>query len=568
MTMGHDSREDKTLKRLRHFMAIGVALSAEKNHNRLLETILLEAKDIAQADGGTIYLRTSDDHLEFAIMRNDTLGTALGGTTGKPINLPRLPLYDVATGKPNHHNVATHVALEGKAFNIPDAYDAEGFDFSGTRKFDERNKYRSKSFLTLPMKNNKNDIIGVLQLINSKDSATGQVVAFSQEAQELCEALASQAAVALDNQMLIEAQKNLLDAFIRLIADSIDRKSPYTGGHCKRVPTLTEMIARAACEAKHDLFSNFDLTEEQWYELHIAAWLHDCGKIVTPVHVMDKATKLETICDRVHEIRSRFEVLKRDAEIRYLRARLGGRMDEEQLENEYREEVRELDDELKFIEHINIGGEFLDDAKIERLRSIAKRKWRPAADEQDLLTADEVDNLAIRRGTLTDPERKIINDHIVHTIEMLEKLPFPKHLERVPEYAGGHHEKMDGTGYPKGLKRDQMSIPARIMAVADVFEALTAVDRPYKKGKTLSESMKIMGFMKADNHLDPDIFDLFVRGGVYKEYAKKFMQPELIDEVDEEALLRIKPKPPAPPKADAGAKPGEPRKPDAPRAGA
>ncbi|MDW8466520.1 MAG: HD domain-containing phosphohydrolase [Chloroherpetonaceae bacterium] len=365
---------------------------------------------------------------------------------------------------------------------------------------------------------------------------------FNKNDEDFIYSLASQAAIALENQILFEAHRNLLEAFIRLIAEAIDRKSPYTGGHCNRVPVLTEMLAKAACESQEEPFKDFNLTDEQWYELHIAAWLHDCGKIVTPVNIMDKATKLEKIYDRIHTVKTRFEVLRRDLQIEYLKAlqHPNGRSKEE-LEEEYQRKLRELSEEEAFLEKVNIGGEYLDDESIERIKRIGHRKLVLNGEERRLLDDDEIYNLSIRRGTLTAEERKIINDHIVITIEMLEKLPFPRNLMRVPEYAGGHHEKMDGTGYPRGLTREQMSIPARIMAIADVFEALTAVNRPYKRGKKLSEAMEIMGKMKAENHLDPDLFDLFVKSGVYRKYAEMYMSPELIDEVDEESLLRIKP---------------------------
>lgn len=527
------------LNHLKRLTQVGIALSTEKSHERLLETILLEAKDIANADGGTVYLRTEEDQLRFAIMRTDSLGIALGGTTGKPITLPQIPLFDTA-GQPNHHNVATHAALEGVAFNIPDAYDTEGFDFSGTKKFDTHNGYRSKSFLTIPMKNKKGSCIGVLQLLNAMDPATDEVIPFSEEIAELVESLASLAAVALENQMLLEAQKTLLDSFIRLIADAIDRKSPYTGGHCKRVPLITEMLAREACLATTGPLADFNLSDEDWEALHIAAWLHDCGKIVTPVHVMDKATKLETIYDRIGDVETRFDLHKAELEIRFLRAAARKGANRRRLRSELTKEMKSLDDDLAFLRRVNNGGEFLPDDAVTRVEEIAQVQLKNG---QPLLTEDEVYNLTIRRGTLTVEERTIINDHIVHTIEMLENLPFPKHLERVPEYAGGHHEKMDGTGYPQGLTREQLSVPARVMIIADVFEALTATDRPYKAPKKLSEAMTIMGYMKRDNHIDADLFDLFVNSGTYKKYAARHMPKALVDKVDERALLEIVPHP-------------------------
>jgi HD-GYP domain-containing protein (c-di-GMP phosphodiesterase class II) len=511
---------------------VGISLSAEQDKDRLVEMILLEAKQLCNADGGTLYLRNDADQLEFEILRNDTLRFAQGGTTGVPITLPPIPI--LIDGVPNRRNVATFAAHSGKTVNIADAYHAEGFDFSGTKAFDQRSGYRSQSFLTCPMVNNEGRVIGVLQLINARD-ATGTVIAFTPERQRIVEALASQAGIALDNQLLLVAQKKLLESFIQLMASAIDAKSPYTGEHCKRVPVITKMLAQAACEVKEGPLAGFDLTHDEWYELHIAAWLHDCGKVITPVHVMDKATKLESIRDGIATLRERYEILKRDLEIAHLR----GEFDAAERDRRH----AALDEELAFLEAANVGGEFLPPEKQQRIRDIGKRTYQRRGRDEPLLTEEEVENLCISRGTLTEKERIVINGHMVQTIKMLQQLPFPRNLRRVPEYAGGHHEKRDGTGYPKGIFADEMSIPARIMVIADVFEALTSSDRPYKKPKSMSETMKIMGFLKRDNHLDPDLFDLFVRSGMYRKCGELFLKPEQLDAVDEAALLALKPKP-------------------------
>ncbi|HEY1101075.1 MAG TPA: HD domain-containing phosphohydrolase [Myxococcota bacterium] len=527
---------------LERLYRVGVALSAEQNKDRLVELILLEAKELTQADGGTLYLAVDDaagttTHLRFAIMRNDTLKTARGGTTGQAVDMAAVPLFD-DDGTPNRKNVASCAAHEKRSVNVADAYSSPGFDFAGTKRFDDATGYRSQSFLTIPMVNNEQRVIGVLQLINARDD-DGRVVAFDARQQEIVEALASQAAIALDNQQLLGAQKTLLESFIKLIANAIDSKSPYTGGHCTRVPIITEQLARAACDAVDGPFRDFSLSDDEWYELRIAAWLHDCGKVVTPVHVMDKATKLETISDRIEAVRARFEIVRRDLEIALLQLPASATDDDRER---LRGQQRQLDDDMAFLEVANIGGEWMSPDKQARVKSIAAREVVIGGHRRPLLSADEVDNLCISRGTLTEAERLIINGHMVQTIKMLEALPFPRNLRRVPEYAGGHHEKMDGGGYPKGIYAGDMSVPARMMAVADVFEALTAQDRPYKKAKTLSETMKIMGFMKVDNHLDPVLFDFFITSGVYRRYAEQYLPPELIDDVDEAQLLALQPK--------------------------
>jgi HD-GYP domain-containing protein (c-di-GMP phosphodiesterase class II) len=531
---------DDKLRRLELLLRVGVALSAETDTNRLLETILLEAKELTRADGGTLYVRQDEDSLHFAIMRTDSLGIAIGGTTGRPTTLPPIPLRDPDSGAPNHRHIASYAALRKQSINIPNAYDTTRFDFSGTKAFDTRNGYRSVSFLTIPMLDAAGRVVGVLQLINSRHKDTGEVVPFDDLDQQTVEVLASQAGVSLQNKLLRDAQRDLLESFIKMIAAAIDAKSDYTGGHCERVPMIAEMLARAACDAQAGPFANFSLSEAEWYELHIAAWLHDCGKVITPVHVMDKSKKLETIHDRIDAVRARFEVLSRDARLRaYDREKAGE--EATRVAAELEQELLALRDDLAFLEKTNFGGEFLAREGQERIRKIAERTLEQGGVRVPVLSEEEVQNLCISRGTLTEKERLVINAHMVHTVNILKALPFPPQLRRVPEYATGHHEKMDGTGYPRGIYAGDMSVPARIMAVADVFEALTAVDRPYKQPKKLSEVMFIMGKMKEQHHLDPEVFDLFVSSGVYRKYAELNLPAELVDAVDEAKLLAIKP---------------------------
>ena len=521
--------------RLKELNEIGIALSQQRDINSLLETILVAAKCITHADAGTLYLHEPELRtLRFEILRTDSLNIAMGGTSGIPITFYPIHLYS-DEGKPNHATVVTHAALSGETINIPDAYTADGYDFSGTKKFDAKTGYRSQSFLAVPMRNHEDEMIGVLQLINAQDQSTGAVVPFSSDDQQLLESLASQAAIALSNRRLIQQMEALFESFINLINTAIDDKSAYTGGHCERVPVLTMMLAEATCRAGDESpLHGFKMTDKEKYELKIAALLHDCGKITTPVHVVDKSTKLETLFDRIHLIDTRFEVLKRDAEITMLRAILTAKTEETtQIQRDYAARICQLDDDREFLHCCNKGCEAMTKEAQQRVHQIAAYTWCDATGQyRAFLSDNEIENLTIRAGTLTQAERLIINHHIDITIKMLESLPWPKHLKNVSEYAGGHHERMDGKGYPKGLTRAQMSVQARIMGIADIFEALTAKDRPYKVGKTLTESLTILGKFKLGGHIDPDLFDIFIREKVYLNYAKQFLDPAQIDSVD------------------------------------
>lgn len=527
---------DNLLHRLKDLNEIGIALSQQRDLNSLLETILVAAMRITHADAGTLYLHEQEQRvLRFEILRNNTLDKAMGGTSGVPITFYPIQLYD-ESGKPNHAMVVSHSALSGETVNIPDAYMAEGYDFSGTKKFDAKTGYRSQSFLTVPMRNHENEVIGVLQLINAQDQENGSIIPFSRDDQQLLESLASQAAIALTNRHLIDQLEELFEAFIQLINTAIDDKSPYTGGHCARVPALTMMLAEAVNRTKEGPLKDFEMTDKDRHELKIAGLLHDCGKITTPVHVVDKATKLHTLFDRIQLLDTRFEILKRDAEIAMLREIAAAGADVGRIEaarQSYDARAMQFDQDREFLRHCNVGSEAMSDEAQHRVRQIATYQWRDGdGKESNFLSEDEVENLTIRAGTLTAAERGIINHHIDVTIKMLESLPWPRHLKNVPEYAGGHHERMDGKGYPRGLTREQMSVQARVMGIADIFEALTAKDRPYKKGKTLTESLTILGKFKLGGHIDPDLFDVFIREKVYLDYARQFLSPEQIDKVD------------------------------------
>ncbi len=554
---------------IKRFLQLSSALASETNFNRLLARLLSEMQAVTGATVGMIYLAdASASQLHLARVRQGS------------------DLLDEQTSQ--HLSIATDLnhplilALDEQA--PPRELSSEelqaAFPTLGPQT-------QSLTLWVLPLRNRNGELLGAQALLIDQRQHK-----LSKELMAFVKALSTTAAVALNTQRLIEEQKILLESFIQLIAGAIDAKSPYTGGHCQRVPELTKMLARAACAEQSGPFSAFTLNDEQWEELHIAAWLHDCGKVTTPEYVVDKATKLETLYDRIHEVRMRFEVLKRDAELEYWQAIAAGGS-AEALHGQLTEQLQQLDADFAFVAQCNEGGEFMAPEHIARIQALAQRTWRRTLSDRigisheeqqrkqamaevelptqeplladradhlfprgprDILKADnawgfkvnvpehlynrgELYNLSIGRGTLAEEERYKINEHIIQTIIMLEKLPFPRHLQKVPEIAGGHHEKMDGSGYPKRLTGAQMSVPARMMAIADIFEALTAVDRPYKKGKTLSEAIKIMGFMQKDRHIDAELFALFLRSGVYREYAERYMPKELVDEVDIQAYL-------------------------------
>ena len=525
------------VERLDLLTEVSVALGDGHDIDAFLDRILKVAKSMTNADGGTLYRPSNDERsLCFHISLNDSLEIYQGGASGNSIDLPPIPLYD-QYGNKNLASVAAYAANFHQSVNIADVYRADVFSFSGMRTFDQTFGYRSKSILTVPMTDHAGDLVGVLQLINAQDRETGEIRTFSDTDQRFIEALAGQAAVALTNQQLVVQMEALLESLVNLINIGIDEKSPYTGRHCQFVPELTMLLAEAVHDTSIGPMASFRMSDADRRELWLAGLLHDCGKITTPVHVVDKATKLETIFDRIHMIDTRFEVLLRDAEIRALRAKCAPGADPAAIDDLFASEQARLRADRDFLRHANVGSEGMSPEDQERVRRIAAYRWTgPDGVERDFLDEDEVRNLTVRFGTLNDDERKIINNHIVVTIRMLESLPWPKHLKNVPEYAGGHHERMDGKGYPRGLTREQMSVQARVMAIADIFEALTARDRPYKKGKTLSESLHILGKFALNGHIDPDLFDIFVREKVYLKFARKNLDPSQIDHVDEAAI--------------------------------
>jgi len=518
---------------LKKLIDIGRALSREKNISILLEKILIEAKIISNSDGGTIYLVTdSGKKLNFEIMHTESLNVKFGGSA-KPVpdTIYPVKIYN-DDGKENIHNVAAVCVLEGRTLNIDDAYASKKYDFSGAKNFDKKHNYRSKSFLTVPLKNHKDKVIGVMQLLNAQKD--NKIISFSKELVDLVEALSSQASVALTNQLLVDEQKQLFRSFIKLVSEALEKKDAVTGGHCNRVPVLTMMIADEINSDKTELFKDFIFSDDELDELYVAGWLHDFGKVATPEHIMGKSTKLEGLYDKIDEIKFRFEILKRDIEIEYYKAEIKTSNIKKESIND---KLESLNDDLNFLEKSNIGGEFMSDELKQRIVEIAKKTITINGKEKVILNNDEIDFLSISRGTLSQKDRKIMEDHVVLTYDLLSKLPYPDHLKRVPFYAGCHHEKINGKGYPNGYSGDKLPIQARIIAIADVFEGLTAPDRPYKKGYKLSKALTILKYMVEDGEIDKDLFNLFITKKLYLKYANEMINKEQIDDINEKELL-------------------------------
>ena len=531
-----ESQENRLVKHLKEITRIGAALSVEKNIHKLLEMIVDEARSLTNADAGTLYILDKDSNcLQFQILQNDSMKVRLGGTSGKQVDLPSVPLTD-EQGNPNHANVSSHVALTGETISIPDVYDAAGFDFSGPLNYDKTTGYRSKSMLVIAMQNHENETIGVLQLLNAQEPENEAVISFSPDDIELVVSLASQGAVALTNSQLIQNLTDLFYAFIKSIATAMDEKSPYTGGHINRVVDLTMMIASLINDTDQAPFQNTCFNTDEMEELRLASWMHDIGKITTPEVIVDKATKLQTFFDRIEFIQTRFELIAATIENNTLKHKLDQTAHEGQniedgssLDQEMAQQLAALSEDFEFLKSINQANEYMADDKIQQLNKIARKTYRFNGHQRPYLSQDELKNLSTRKGTLTDEERKIIENHAEVTFKMLKELPFPKMYEMVPEYAAGHHEKLDGSGYPRHLCEDQLPLQSRIMAVADIFEALTAKDRPYKKPMKLSQAIKILSFLKKDRHIDPHIHDLVINSKLLKTYAKSFMNPDQID---------------------------------------
>ncbi len=547
------SEEDALRARLHSIIGIGAALSSEHDLERLLARIVDEARALTGADGGTLFLLSEDGaSLRWAIVQSETMSVRVGGPDGQPLDEATFsPVARFgADGAPKQAQVASWVSHAGEAIRIADVYDPhDRFDFTGPLQFDARTGYRTRSMLVVPLRHFDGGVIGVLQLINARD-ASGHAATFSDEDEALTLSLASQAAVALKNAQLFAQLEHQFEAFIRTIAMAIDEKSPYTAGHVRRVVTLAMALAEAINRERDDpRFGPMRLSAEQLKALRVASWMHDIGKIAIPEHVVDKATKLSGLHDRIALVETRYVLFEQAAKARALRAALDA-PDADARSRALKAcdaEIAALRQELELIQRCNQGGEFLSDALVARLEAIGREVVM--LDEGRAipkLTPDEVYNLTIRKGTLTPEEITVIRDHAAISYRMLAQLPFSRALVRVPEIAAGHHEKLNGRGYPRGLRGDQLSLEARILAIADIFEALTAADRPYKKPTPLSTVRRILHAMVRDGELDPALVAFAMRSGVFDHYATREIAPALRDTTFAAPLASETPEPTTP----------------------
>lgn len=522
----------KNDERVHKLTEIGTALSSRENLDALLEMIVSEAKNLTSADGGTLYLLEGDT-LHFKVVQTDSLGIRMGGISGK-ITWAPLPL-SLEDGSPNKAMVAVTCALENRLINIADVYETASFSFDGTKKFDQGTGYRSKSMLVIPLKNHEHEIIGVLQLLNKRDINSLEVIPFDAEDEKITLSLASQAAIAITNTSLIQGLETLLESFLKSIIFAISKKSPYTAGHIKRMVKLSGMLAEAIT---HDtgVYAHKHFSHDEIKQINFAALMHDIGKLATPEYIVDKATKLQTLFDRIGLIESRIKTIEKALHVKFLEDKFAllqtdPKGDLQALENAYKANVEALHDAFLLIQNSNKGDEPLSDETIAKINSLATQTWTIGQEQYTILNPDEAHHLSTRRGTLTAEEREVINAHAKLSVDILNRLPFPKKYKQIPQISGNHHEKLNGKGYPLGLKNDEISFEARILAIADIFEALTASDRPYKAGMPLSVAMKILFNMAKENELDYDLVKFFYTSGIYLEYAKAFLPQRSIDEV-------------------------------------
>ena len=499
-------------------MKINLAFSSQHDKNILLEDILTLTRNLTNADAGTLYIKSKDEkYLSFKVVHNNTLNIKMGGTKNN-LNWPDLPIFE-ENGKTNNEMVAVVCANEKRIINIPDVYKTTKYQFDGTKDFDKSTSYHSKSMLVIPLINHDNEVIGVLQLINKIKN--GEIINFNKLDEKVIISLASQAAMALTNMQLITSLEDFIDAFVTTIAKAIDTKSPYTSDHIGKVEEIALLVAKAISD-DNTIYKKIKYSENDYKQLSLAAWMHDIGKISMPEHIIDKATKLEKIFDRIHLIEQRFEVIKLNKEIEYLK--------NQTPRTEYENFTNEINNDIEFIKRINFGGEFMSDEDIQKLENISRKVYiKNDGEIISFISEDEFYNLSIKKGTLTKEEIEIIRNHAKLSLDMISGLPFPKKYKDVLNIACNHHEKLNGLGYPRGLKAEEIRLEDRIMILADIFEALTASARPYKDAMKLSKVKDILSSMANKGELDKELIDFFFNHKILHEYSKNELKSYQLD---------------------------------------
>ncbi len=510
MAVIHNSELEDQIHKLN---AIGIALSSEQNLNNLLERIVREACHFTHADGGSLYI-IEDKRLNFTVAQTESLQKRDGEK--EPFKSFYLPL--------SKHSIAGYVAITGELLNIPDVYKIPPtVAYQINKQFDAQNNYRSKSMLVVPMRDSSGSVTGVLQLINSL-TASGEVVPFEQKYESLVLSLASQAAVAIRNVKLFAEIKNLFKSLVRYSAKAIDARSPHTAGHSGRVAKYSVRIADSINRETEGRLGETHFSPEEIEELRMAGWLHDIGKIGVRESVLEKANKLTRV--ELEVIRQRFEGIRVGIQNGYLREKVqalskgnGGLVEVEKMQDEIERQMQEIDAAFAFVQQINVPG-YLNNEALSRLQKLAERTYSDSSGELCyFLTRHEFENLSVVKGNLTPGEYEEIQAHVAYTIDILEKIPFTKDLRNIPKHAAGHHEYLDGSGYPLGLKGSEISLPARILCIADIFDALSSPDRPYKKAIPIEKTLAILQEEARAGKIDSDIVELFIRRKLYENPA-------------------------------------------------
>ena len=520
---------DRKSQELHELNKIGVALSAERDIDKLLELILAKCREITVADAGSLYLATrgkerdsqADDRLRFTLTQNDSVVVQFEEFS--------MPL--------NESSIAGHVALTGRSVNLADAYSPPAdASYTISRSFDEKSGYRTKSMLVVPMRDHQDMVIGVIQLINKKKSAETvlrpvsvvdeMVVPFTPVDQELVTSLASQAAVAFENTLLIGDIKRLFDSFVRASVTAIESRDPTTSGHSERVAILTVGLAESVDAVESGRFRDVRFTRDQIQELNFASLLHDFGKVGVKEKVLIKGKKLYV--GELLLVRQRFAYIQRSLEAEHLRTKLdlalSGRATPEllaRLDREQDEKLREVDGILRMIMQAN-EPTVLEEEGFRALMDLTHRTYGDVdGNRQPFLAPSELAALSISKGSLSERERREIESHVTHTYRFLSKIPWTGEYSMIPEIAYAHHEKLDGSGYPRGLPGARIPLQSRIMTIADIFDALVAWDRPYKRSVPVERALEILTEEAADGKLDSDLLDVFVQAKIFEKTTSR-----------------------------------------------